>query len=121
MSRVLVVEDEAPVRNLITEVLEDEGYEVDEAVDGWAALTRVKEDAPDVIVLDLFTPRADGWEFLNLCRALPACAATPVVVVSASERIPADPRVRAFLRKPFDLDLLISTVASVLRPARPVA
>jgi len=56
----------------------------------------------------------DGWEFLNVGRTVPVWAETPVVVVSASDRLPADRRVRAVLKKPFDLAVLSNAIHSIL-------
>jgi len=61
----------------------------------------------------------DGWEFLTVCRMVPACVSTPVVVLSAGDRMPVDKRVKAFLKKPFDLAVLTSTVVSLLNGPRP--
>lgn len=114
MPRVLIVEDEPIIRALLVDVLASEGYDTDEAPDGLVALEKVRHTTPGVVVLDLFMPRMDGWEFLNVARMVASFAATPVVVLSASHRIPEDTRVRAFLKKPFDLNVLACAVAAVL-------
>ena len=116
MPRVLIVEDEPAIRGLLVEVLRSEGYDTDEASDGLIALEKVRRTPPDLVVLDLFMPRMDGWEFLNVARMVPSFAATPVVVLSASDRVPEDKRVKAFLKKPFDLTVLAHAVTAVLQP-----
>lgn len=114
MARILVVEDDSAIRQLIVDVLIDDGHDTEQANDGLAALDQVRRFAPDAVVLDLFMPRMDGEEFLNLCRMIPACAHIPFVILSASDRMPVDKRIRAFLKKPFDLSVLSGAVRSIL-------
>ena len=118
MARVLVVEDDTAIRHLIVEVLKDDGHELREAPDGLAALDSMREAVPDLVVLDLFMPRMDGHEFLNVSRMLPGCASTLVVVVSARDQLPVDRRVRAFLKKPFDPAVLSHAVRALLDEAK---
>ncbi len=119
MARVLLIEDDATIRHLIRDVLTEDGLDVIEAPDGMSGYELVRQTAPDAVVLDLFLPRMDGEEFLNLSRMLPNGAALPVVVLSASDRVPVDKRVRAFLKKPFDLHVLSQTVQSVIPVVHP--
>jgi CheY-like chemotaxis protein len=114
MSRVLVVEDDAAIRGLVVSLLSDEGHQPDQARDGLEALEKVRQSPPDLVVLDLFMPRMDGYEFLNVSRMLTGFASTPVLVLSAGDQVPADKRIKAFLKKPFDLDLLTKVAASLL-------
>ncbi len=102
------------IRNLLQQVLAEAGHEVDSAPDSLSAMDQVRFQAPDLIVLDLFTPRMDGWEFLNVTRTSAACQKVPVVVVTASDQLPSDRRIRAVIKKPFDLSLLTATVDSLL-------
>lgn len=64
---VLIVEDDAGVRELCAEALTDEGYSVQSAADGLAGLLQL-DCAPDVMVLDLVTSRLDGWQFMRRLR-----------------------------------------------------
>lgn len=118
MAHILVVDDDPAIRQLVVDVLVDDGHEVAQATDGLAALEQVRGSSPDLVVLDLFMPRIDGEEFLNLCRMVPGCATMPFVILSASDRMPTDKRVRAFLKKPFDLSVLSGAVRSIIE-ARP--
>jgi CheY-like chemotaxis protein len=113
--KVLVVEDDDVIRQLITVNLELEGFDVVTAVDGQDALDKVLEVAPDVITLDVMMPRLDGWETATQLRANPDTAHIKVVLLSAraqeadlqhGERIGVD----AYLTKPFDPDELIEVV-----------
>ena len=115
LGRVLVVDDDDVIRQLITVNLELEGFEVATAVDGQDCLDKVKDVAPDVITLDIMMPRLDGWEAASRLRADPATADIKVVLLSAraqeadlerGTRIGVD----AYLTKPFDPDELIEVV-----------
>jgi CheY-like chemotaxis protein len=115
LGRVLVVDDDDVIRQLITVNLELEGFEVATAVDGQDCLDKVKDVAPDVITLDIMMPRLDGWEAASRLRADPATADIKVVLLSAraqeadlerGSRIGVD----AYLTKPFDPDELIDVV-----------
>ncbi|MDX1659165.1 MAG: response regulator [Nitriliruptorales bacterium] len=78
MARVLVVDDEPDLRFLLRRLFEAQGYEVDEAVDGVAALERCRENAPDLVVTDGDMPRMDGGE---LIRQLREHGPTPLPVI----------------------------------------
>ena len=115
LGRVLVVDDDDVIRQLITVNLELEGFEVATAVDGQDCLDKVKSVRPAVITLDIMMPRLDGWEAASRLRADPDTADIKVVLLSAraqeadlqrGDRIGVD----AYLTKPFDPDELIDTV-----------
>jgi CheY-like chemotaxis protein len=113
--RVLVVEDDDVIRQLITVNLELEGFEVVPAVDGQDALDKVAGANPAVVTLDVMMPRLDGWATAEKLRADPKTASIKIVLLSAraqeadlqrGERIGVD----AYLTKPFDPDELIDVV-----------
>ncbi len=115
LGRVLVVDDDDVIRQLITVNLELEGFDVMTAFDGQDCLDKIKDVMPDVITLDIMMPRLDGWEAASRLRADPATAGIKVVLLSAraqeadlqrGSRIGVD----AYLTKPFDPDELIATV-----------
>jgi signal transduction histidine kinase len=114
--RILIVEDDRAVLETVRGVLEEEGYEISRASDGREALDRLqRDDAPDLILLDLRMPVMDGWTFRNAQKRLSHLAPIPVVAMSAdatsrAQAISAD----AFLRKPLDLDDLLATIRRVL-------
>jgi CheY-like chemotaxis protein len=106
--RVLVVEDEHPLRELIAEWLESKGYSVVEAADGRDAVDLLDAGLePDVILLDLTMPRMDGRAFLEWMRASPKHAHRKVIVASAylEGEAPVADADRTF-SKPFRPDLL---------------
>ena len=115
---VLVVDDEPAIRDLILAVLEDEGYRAIGAGSGRRALELLAAEQPDLVLMDIMMPEMDGREALRRMRDGPDTADVPVVMMSAAhnpERI-GHP-ISAFLSKPFDLDVLIETVARVLQNA----
>ncbi len=113
--RVLVVDDDAVIRQLIVVNLELEGYDVHTAEDGQDALEKIKGVDPKVVTLDIMMPRLDGWETAARLRADPETEHVKVVLLSARAQ-EADLRrghgigVDAYLTKPFDPDDLVETV-----------
>jgi two-component system, chemotaxis family, chemotaxis protein CheY len=110
---VLVVEDDAEVRDLCAQVLVDEGYAVHAASDGVSGIAQL-DCMPDVIVLDLAMPRMDGWEFMRRLRAVAGHEQTPVLLLTAtSSSGVALAGAQAILRKPFVVDALLRQVADL--------
>src|SRR5207248_6709425 len=89
MTRVLVVDDDAGIRSIVAELLEDDGYTVNTADDGAQALQRAREAPPAAILLDLMKPVLDGWGFVEACRQQGICLGVPVVVMSAAHGLHA--------------------------------
>ena len=118
MHRVLVVEDDADIREVLAESLRRRGYDVTVAVDGQDALDWLADDAttlPDAIVLDLMMPRVDGWAFCERVRVDPKLSRIPVIAMSAFGSNIHLPHATAFLPKPFEadeLDALLRRVAA---------
>jgi DNA-binding response OmpR family regulator len=124
-ARVMVVEDDDTIRQLITVNLELEGFDVVTATDGQDALDRVKDAAPDVVTLDVMMPRVDGWETALRLRADAATAHIKVVLLSARAQQADLARGReigvdAYLTKPFDPDQLIEIVRRLAGDTQPV-
>ena len=115
--RVLVVEDEGIIATLAADVLADEGYEVQRAGDGRAALALVRGWAPCLILLDIMMPVMNGCAFLRELRRLDGHAVAPVVVVSAAGGpLLSDlgMEVADVVRKPFRFELLLEIVARLI-------
>jgi CheY-like chemotaxis protein len=109
---VLVVEDDMDLLALVEMILLDAGYRVRTARDGRAALDRIGEEMPDVILLDMRMPVMNGWEFAREFRARHGHAA-PIVVVTAAENARAraeEIQADGFLAKPFDLADVLGAV-----------
>ena len=86
MARVLVVDDDDDIRDALSVILEADGHEVLQAVDGLQALLLIADKRPDAMVLDIRMPRLDGIEVLRALRAVPPTRDLPVVVVTACGR-----------------------------------
>jgi len=82
MAKILIVEDDRFLRELIARKLKNEGYEVLEAVDGEEGLKRIKEEKPDLILLDLILPGIDGFEVLAKTKENTETAQIPVIILS---------------------------------------
>jgi DNA-binding response OmpR family regulator len=115
LGRVLVVDDDEVIRQLIAVNLQLEGFDVYTAVDGRDCLDKVAEIRPDVITLDVMMPRLDGWVTATQLRRNPATAGIKVVLITA--RAQEDDRNRgqeigvdAYLTKPFDPGEMIRVV-----------
>ena len=115
--RVLVVDDEAPLRDLMQMVLEDEGFEVMTAVNGSDALARAADFEPNVILLDISMPVMDGGTFAEAYRkrGAPPPLAPIIVVTAAGDAAKRATQLKAagFISKPFDIDQLAERVARV--------
>src|ERR1044071_3114804 len=81
---ILIVEDEDDVRHVLADVLQDAGFAVATATDGFDALDQIEQHPPDAILLDLMMPAMDGWQFLEACRGDPRSARIPVGILSAA-------------------------------------
>ena len=112
---ILLVEDDADVREAITDILREAGREVVEAADGLSALAMLDQvQRPCLILLDLLMPAMDGLEFLQKLKSHPDAADFGVLVLSGLDNMTAAehyPGVVGTLRKPFDVDQLLSCVA----------
>jgi len=119
----MVVEDDDDTRDLIVEVLRDDGYEVFSAPNGRDALTSVRSlgAPPALILLDLMMPVMNGWQFLDERTRDAALAAVPVVVLSAdpARQLAAGHGVVAVIGKPFDLSRLLRLVRAVTKAHAP--
>jgi two-component system KDP operon response regulator KdpE len=123
MPRILIVEDDAPLRNAVRSTLERSGYEVDIAPDGALALKALTGTAYDVVLLDIGLPFIDGWRILDGFEP----GHVPSVIVISARRQERD-KVRAldlgaddYLSKPFGADELLARIRAVLRRAQPGA
>jgi urea transport system substrate-binding protein len=109
--RILVVDDEPHIRATVSEMLESEGYDVVEAINGADALAAIETALPDLVLLDMRMPVLDGWGFASELRR--RGHAVPIVVMTAARdaaRWASDIAAPAFLAKPFGFDDLITAV-----------
>ncbi len=121
--RALVVDDSAPVRDLVVVNLELEGFEVRTAEDGQQAVDAALAWLPDVITMDVMMPGLDGFDALHRIRAEPATADIPVVMVTGraqrADRLRGDALgADAYLSKPFEPAELVAVVGELARHGR---
>ncbi len=120
--RLLIIEDDERIRASMRLALEDEGYDVDEAVSGEIALERFSEQPADVVLIDLMLPGMDGFE---CCRQLRRTSAVPVIMVTArtdTHDVVAGLEAGAddYVTKPFVAKELAARIRALLRRARSV-
>lgn len=120
MTRVLVVDDERRIRELLELSLRHHGYDVRSAADGQAALAAAKEWEPDAIVLDVMLPKIDGIALLPMLRRV---TEAPVIMLSAKGEV--EDKVSGltrgaddYLSKPFEIDELLAHIEAKLRRPR---
>ncbi|MEV0199091.1 response regulator [Nonomuraea sp. NPDC050691] len=123
LGRVLVVDDDEVIRQLIAVNLSLEGFEVSTATDGQDCLERVLDVMPDVITLDVMMPHLDGWVTAERLRADEATSHIKVVLITAraqddDKRRGMNIGVDAYLTKPFDPAELIQVVRDLAALAR---
>ncbi|MFZ6002892.1 MAG: response regulator [Actinomycetota bacterium] len=119
-ARILVVDDDPNVSEVVARYLQREGFEVEAVGDGRVAIDRALADPPDLVVLDLMLPGMDG---LEVCRRLRALAPVPVIMLTArgdeSDRvIGLELGADDYVAKPFSPKELVARVRAVLRRAR---
>ena len=115
---VLVVDDDPGLREFIRVNLEAEGYSVREAASASEGLTALDEEPPDVILLDVYMPRMDGWEMLRRVQERHGVDAIQVIMYSGELEHTGDVRARgahAFIGKPFDPEKLLAATKQLLR------
>jgi two-component system response regulator ResD len=121
--RVLVVDDEAIVRDVLTRYLEKEGFRVDAAEDGEVALELATRSRPDIVVLDLMLPKVDGFEVFRRLRGL---GDVPVVMLTAKGEevdrvVGLELGADDYVSKPFSPREVVARIRAVLRRGERVA
>lgn len=118
--KILIVEDEKTIRDLITKYLMKEGYTTCSAVTGFDALRSAKTEHPDLIILDLMLPELDGLEVCKQIRADPTIGATPIIMLTAKNEesdmiLGLEFGADDYITKPFSLKALVARVRALFR------
>jgi two-component system response regulator VanR len=120
MHRILIIEDEIQIAEILTEFLRDYGYETDTATDGIYGFTKLKQNKYDLVLLDIMMPKIDGFATLELIRQI---SDVPVIIITALED--EDNQMKGFdlkaddyITKPFSMNLVIRRIEAVLRRER---
>ena len=121
--KILVVEDDANLRELVKSRLENEGFEVVTAADGFQAVVTARQADLDLVILDLILPKMDGYSVCQLLKSS-GMARTPIVMLSARSsaedvRRGLDMGASAFIPKPYKAAVLIGKVRELLFPQQP--
>jgi len=116
--RILIVDDEPPIRRFLRTSLAAQGYRIDEAIDGQAALDFLRRNPVDVVVLDLGLPGMDGFEVIHQLRIAGSLA--PIVVLSSRDdeagKVKAlDLGADDYVTKPFGVDELLARIRAAVR------
>ena len=119
-ARVLVVEDEADIANLIQFNLSREGYDADIASTGRTALTQIEQRKPDLVILDIMLPDLDGLEVCRKIKSDPSLRTIPILMVSARGEesdivVGLELGAEDYVTKPFSPRVLMARVKAVLR------
>jgi two-component system alkaline phosphatase synthesis response regulator PhoP len=120
LKKILVVEDEPDILQLVKLYLEKEGFRTTTAVNGAQALKKVKEDRPDLIVLDLMLPEIDGLEVCKRLRSVPDTAMLPIIMLTAKAEesdtvIGLELGADDYVAKPFSPKALVARIKALLR------
>ena len=117
--KILVIEDDASVRTLLSKSLRAKGYEVETCDDGLDGLTRLETTKPDLIIVDIMMPRLDGMTFVKAIKGNQATQPIPIIFLTANN----DPKTmiaginlgaKHYVTKPFQLDDLLGKVKKAI-------
>jgi DNA-binding response OmpR family regulator len=121
MQRILAVDDNEDILEVLQLILEDFGYEVDTLTDGNLLFNQIKEHRPDLILLDIMLGNADGRELCKNVKSTKETNNIPVILISASHNLSSNYKSgdgpNDFLAKPFDINDLLDKVHTQLSAA----
>jgi CheY-like chemotaxis protein len=117
MTRVLVVDDQEVIREIVADLLASNGHAVDTAANGSDALEVIHRSRPDAVLIDMLMPELGAWDFLTRYSADSACRGLPVVALGSADSVgPAlpDAGISAVIPNPFDLNDLLDRIEEVV-------
>jgi len=119
--RILIVEDEERIREMIREYIEPEGYKIDEAADGVEALNLFKKYSYALIILDIMLPKIDGW---SVCREIRKTSSVPIIMLTArgeeyDKLFGFELGVDDYMVKPFSPKELLARIKAIIRRNTP--
>jgi two-component system response regulator VicR len=127
MTRIMVVDDEPDLLEVVRLILESDGYQVVTAGSGQEALDKMEKEKPDLVLLDIIMPKMDGWEVFSRIKADPKTTDIPVIMLTAKDqRIDKliglhVVRVDDYITKPFGRAELLERIKRVLQEKHKVA
>jgi len=118
--KILLVEDEKVLMETVTLRLEDNGYEVISAYDGFKGLEKAKKEKPDLIILDLMLPKMDGYKVCGLLKADTRYNKIPIIMFTAraqesDKKMGKEVGADAYITKPFEPQALLAKINELLR------
>ncbi len=126
MTKILIVEDDNLIRDVLTRRLELEGFVIISATDGLQGVQRARIDRPDLIVMDMGLPVLNGWQATHRIRSMPLTRHIPIIALTAYAMKEDRTRCLAtgcneYETKPVDFDRLIAKIHALLNPGVAVA
>ena len=120
MDKILIIEDEPAIRDILRELLTDAGYEVEEAADGLEGVEKFRAGSFSLVLLDLMLPRLDGF---GVCEWIRKRSDVPIVMLTAldgeEEQLRGyDLRIDDYVTKPFSMPVLLRKIGAILRRCR---
>lgn len=117
MAKILIVDDDKYIIEIVKIALEIKGYEIISAFEGEEALDKAMHEFPDLILLDLLMPKMDGWEVYKRLKEYSKTTHLPIIIMSALEEeigIIEEMQVEDYIEKPFDVNELVNRVMNIL-------
>ena len=125
MKKILIVDDDSILRNVLQKSLELKGYQVVSVDSGKSALTQFNQDVPDIIISDVSMPEMNGFEFCRQLRSQPSGKLIPFIFLSAKNDL--DDRIQghtigadSYLTKPFEMKELLANIEALIERSRRV-
>jgi len=118
--KILIIDDEEDVRKMLKIRLEQEGFTIVQANDGDVGAKTAEQEVPDMIIMDIMMPNADGYSCLKEVRSLPKTKDIPVLMLSGKEEekvrdLFAFQKISGYIEKPFELDDLVMKIREILK------